>query len=334
MQGLATPNLPGHTPLSQENWYVRQATDAGFRRGKDGKRPQSAGPRSSSGRTLAAAIAASREQNTVQWEKQHIGAMDLTFTGGGLPGGDQSQFQIEGSQMSLLEGGRSVASTVGSRPKTSGGVGGGGGGGRLSKRQQQEIRDAYQPQPQQHSPMAVADAMGRSRYAGPISPVVSQIRRRPENAGPMNMGRDASHVHSTSPFGRARYHTATAITHTTTTAATNSSSAAVAAATGTGTGAGAAALLQQQQQQPVISLDRYGYPEEHIPPKPVVEQEKRVCRYSAFFYEDRVWDAKCPIGTPTIERVVVRHLVISYYLVDLWALWIQSIDPHLLLGPP
>ena len=64
------------------------------------------------------------------------------------------------------------------------------------------------------------------------------------------------------------------------------------------------------------------------------EQEKRVCRYSAFFYEDRVWDAKCPIGTPTIERVVVRHLVISYYLVDLWALWIQSIDPHLLLGPP
>ena len=276
---VTTPNLPGHQALTPENWYVRNQSSQGFRRGKDGRRPQSAAP-------------VSRETT-----RRTVSAMDMTCT---YPGAEESQFRIEGSQISLEGGGvaagRSVASTS-SRPKTSGG------GGRFMSKQKQLA--AYQPQPQQQVPMELAERAnpGRSRYAGPISPVKSQIRRAPENAGPMTMGRDVSHLHSTSPFGRDRY-------------ITNSSTLAAAAAATAAAGTATLVSPQPQFPYPVVTLDRYGYPELSSQPKPIVDHEKRVCRYSAFFYENRVWDPQCPIGTPTVETVVVRHLVISYYLVD------------------
>lgn len=141
----------------------------------------------------------------------------------------------------------------------------------------QKIADPY------HQPPIEAE----NRYAGPISPIVSHIRRKPDSAGPMTMARDESHVHTTSPFGRDRYLTGTAT-----------------------------ATYTISKNLPVTTLDRYGYPNDTTTPKPVIEHEKRVCRYSAFFYEDRVWDKTCPIGSPSIEQIVVRHLVISYYLID------------------
>lgn len=214
----------------------------------------------------------------MQWEKQYT-----NFDTGFVLQGEGSQTQslmMEGSQAMLSLDGRSVG-TAGSRPKTSGSRRTGSNFSKNKKVSQRQEADVGEVE--------------RSRYAGPISPVVTQIRRRPDSAGPMGMGRDFSHVHSTSPFGRDRFCTTTA----------TATSSAVAAAN-----------LVPGEVIPIVTLDRCGRPAIEAPVKPVIDHDKRVCRYAAFFYEDRVWDKTCPIGTPSIEKLVVRHLVISYYLAD------------------
>eukprot|EP00595_Chromulina_sp_UTEXLB2642_P000719 CAMPEP_0196761390 /NCGR_PEP_ID=MMETSP1095-20130614/609_1 /TAXON_ID=96789 ORGANISM="Chromulina nebulosa, Strain UTEXLB2642" /NCGR_SAMPLE_ID=MMETSP1095 /ASSEMBLY_ACC=CAM_ASM_000446 /LENGTH=826 /DNA_ID=CAMNT_0042110867 /DNA_START=24 /DNA_END=2505 /DNA_ORIENTATION=- len=47
-----------------------------------------------------------------------------------------------------------------------------------------------------------------------------------------------------------------------------------------------------------------------------VENEKQVCRFYGYFYDERVWDDSTPLGVPTIERDMVRKLTIYYYLYD------------------
>lgn len=50
--------------------------------------------------------------------------------------------------------------------------------------------------------------------------------------------------------------------------------------------------------------------------KGYIDESKVVCRYEAFFKEDRVWDRNTAIGNPVIESEIVRNLQISYYVID------------------
>lgn len=52
----------------------------------------------------------------------------------------------------------------------------------------------------------------------------------------------------------------------------------------------------------------------HIPK--FVENDKVVCRFYGYFYDDRVWASDNPLGVPTIENEMGRRLTILYYVDD------------------
>lgn len=57
--------------------------------------------------------------------------------------------------------------------------------------------------------------------------------------------------------------------------------------------------------------------ERTIPTVPkYVEAEKIICRFYGYFYDKRVWATDTPLGTPNIEKDIVRKLTIYYYMVD------------------
>jgi hypothetical protein len=57
--------------------------------------------------------------------------------------------------------------------------------------------------------------------------------------------------------------------------------------------------------------------ERSIPTVPkYVETDKLVCRFYGYFYDERVWAKDTPLGTPDIEKEIVRKLTIYYYLHD------------------